>query len=186
MNLSRTEFNNNDYWMTVPGCILAWAPMKSKPRLIASSLLYLLQVFVPSLYFLCLGFILHQVYNSNILISKNSLVCNFIMKVEIIGLLCSEFITVPAIIKLIFGSLAVFISITSSPPNVECPDPFESMKAKISSSNMLNMEYRCFINMKREEAYLKDAGLFFTEILYMLSEKKILAAFLLFFQFRKF
>lgn len=186
MNLSRTEFNNKDYWLAIPGCILAWAPIKSKPRLVVSSLLYLLHVFMPSLYFLCLGFILHQAYNSNILISKNLLVCSFTVKIEIIGLLCSEFVTVPAIIKLILGSLAIFISITCAPPSVECSDPFESMKAKIDSSNMLNMEYRSFISMKRDEEYLKDAKLFFTEILYMISERKFLVLFCSFFSFEKF
>lgn len=185
MNLCRSEFYNGDYWMAIPGCLLAWVPVSSKTRLTTSSILYTLHAFFPGFYFLFLGFILHQAYNSNLLASKPSVVCRFISKIEVVGLLCSELLVIPGIIKLALGVLAIFISITCGPPNIETSDPFENMKAKIDSSQMLNLEYRRFLSGEETSGYFTEAAIFYTEIFYMISHKRILLLFCSFFNIWK-
>jgi hypothetical protein len=186
MNLSRNEFENNKYWLAIPGCVVAFVPLKSKSKLIVSSLLYTVQIFIPSVYFLCLGFILHQAYNSNLFISKKQVVCDFIAKIEIIGFLCSELVVIPSIIKLMLASLVIYISITCKPPCIESLEPFESMKARIESSSILNTEYRYFMDKTRSYKFFEDARLFYTEILYMISSFKIALLFFSFFSFENF
>lgn len=185
MSLTRLEADNKYYWMAIPGCIFARVPFTSKTKLIISAVLYLVQVVFPDLYFLALGFILHQAYNSNILMSKKPVVCNFLTKMEILGFLCSTVVSVPVVLRLCLGVAALSVVAMSAPPSVEAPDPFESMKAKIPSSKMLNIEYRYFLGQGREEEQT-DMRVFWTEIFVMISHRKVLLLFCSFFSLARF
>lgn len=183
INLSRSEFNNKFYFLTIPGSILGMIPITSKSKLIVSSFLYLAHIFIPSLYFLILGFILQQSYNSNILVSKSGLVSNFIAKIEIVAFLCSDLVQIPIFLKIIFSCLILYISITSKNVSIESRDPFESMKNKIESANMLNLEYRTYLNNKIGVEY--NNPIFYTEIFYMISNYKTLVLFCSFFSIKR-
>jgi len=182
MSFDRPHNDNLKYCMAIPGCIVAHIPMASKTRLILSAALYLLQVLVPPIHFFCLGFILQQAYNSNILVSKRPVVCALIGKVEIMGMACSEILRLPVVVRVLVGVLVFCMSVLASAPSVETSDPFESMRAKIDSAKLLNIEYRCYMRQKTvKAAHHRELGLFFTDLLMMVSNRKLLMLFCSFF-----
>lgn len=186
--LSRFQNSNDTYWLSAIGALLGTVlpvAFGSKQRLVLSAILYFVQLFIPSCYFIAFGFILHQSYNTRILLSRTSLVCLFVSKVEIIGVLCSEMVEVPVTVRFALATVAIFASFYANPPCFECEDPFESMKARITVAKMLNSEYREYVSMKvkKKRDYLKDAGIYLTEILYMVSSNKVLVLFSSFFSF---
>lgn len=190
MNLSRTD--NKQYSDAIIGSLIALFicnRIYSKTMLNISSILYVIQIFVPSMYFYSYGFILHQAYNNNIIISKEDVSNRLIVKIEILGWILSEVVEIPRLIRLILGGMAVIISLRSDPPSLETEDPYESIKRKIDQPKLLNIEYRQTIsrvkdkNRERWSKSFSNLTPFLIEPLYMISDRKTLLLFCSFFSF---
>lgn len=174
---SRKEHPNNRYWGTIPGSLVASVLLVydsycgSKVMLVLSSVLYLACVFMPSLYFFSLGFILNQSYNTNIFRSQLSSVNKLVSKIELVGLLASEAMTIPLDVKVALGGAVLVSSMLVHSPCIEAREPFECMKSRIDSANALNSEYRLFL---RKEAW-HDAKrkLYIVDVLYMVTKRRM-------------
>lgn len=190
MSLSRKTNDNSRFSDTIVGSLIALVITKriySKTSLILSSILYLTQLFVPSLYFYVYGFMIHQAYNTNITVSKNEISDRLIVRIEVLGWIISEIVEVPRLLRLIFGGMAVLMALRSDSPSLETEDPYESLKMKIDQPKLLNQEYREVINyIKTRDARTKwyeDLTPFVLEPFYMISDRKILLLFCSFFCF---
>lgn len=175
---SRGENQNDRYWGTIPGSLVASVLAMyisycgSKIRLVLSSVLYLASLFVPSLYFFSLGFILNQSYNTNIFRSQQPSVSKLVSKIELVGLLASEAVTIPQNVKIVLGGATLISSVLARSPCVETEEPFECMKGRIDSANALNSEYRFFL--KKGSGH--DGGgrrLYIVDALYMITRRKM-------------
>lgn len=171
------------YWSAGIGALIGFIPIGSKLKMSVSSILFILQIFNSKLYFISLGYSLSQAYHNKILSTKETEICVFISKIEIIGWLCSELLVIPRIIKLILGSICLFISFTCNHVCVESSDPFDEMKKRIENPNLVNAEYRQFIrgNEKEKSVFLKRFQPFLFEILYLVGKNKLLILFFSFF-----
>ena len=180
---TRSDHQFSWYWTAFIGACFSSVPMSSKKRMICSSILFIFQTFYSKAYFFCLGFSIAQAYNNNILKTKQKEVTVFITRLEILGWLCSEIVSLPKIIKLILGSISLFIAFICDPPCVESNDPFDEMKKRIDSMSLVNIEYRQFINGNNANKKFVYTGLkpFLFEILYTVGQNKILILFCSFF-----
>jgi hypothetical protein len=203
ISLTRADQNMSLYWTSIFGTFLGFIPLSSKLKMTLSAILFIFQVFNSNLYFFTFGYILTQAYKNCIFNTKQDEITLFISKIEILGWLCSEFLIIPKLIKLILGTLLLFYSLICEPPCVECKDPFEEMKKRIKIANLVNLEYRQFIkdsngdsngsnptdkrdkNTKKAD-YLSNINfksIFLFEIIYLIGKYKILILFFSFFSF---
>lgn len=197
ITIDRSHFNTNskNYFGTVIGSFVAFLISKKyesfylskKTLLFISSLLYFVYIFIPDIYFILYGFTAYQAYNSNLLICETVKISHVIFKMEVLGLIISE-VTFPLLknLKYIFALILVVLSLIAPKPCIESDNPYECLKSQIDSASLINMEYRILVKENEHDYENKFVFPIFTDILYILTNNKLLFLFFVFFNFNLF
>lgn len=122
---------HSPFWYAIPSSIVT-SFLPSKSALLLSSLISLIPILFPSLYYISYGAAAGQAYTSHLLGTSHQLDLNeLVLKLELLGLFIAHQLELPYYFYFICWSVILFISFVADPPAAESSDPYLAMRKLI-------------------------------------------------------